>query len=113
VIVRDPYGKQPDDFFFSTNLAMSPEAVASAYAGRWSIGDCNRNVSSSWAARTPSAGWEAAGACRRPLHVALLGCLAMVSRPPRRDSALAASAVVCRKRTPSFADALAALRRAL
>jgi hypothetical protein len=44
VVVRDPDGKQPDDFFFSTSLAMLPGVVAAGYAGRWSIEDTNRNV---------------------------------------------------------------------
>lgn len=44
VIVRDPARKQPDDYFFTTDLAATPEWVAEHYAGRWSIEDTFRNV---------------------------------------------------------------------
>lgn len=37
VIVRDPDGKEKDDFFFTTDLAASGAHVAEAFAGRWGI----------------------------------------------------------------------------
>lgn len=37
VIVRDPEHKEPDDFFFTTDLEMSAAEVLSVYAGRWGI----------------------------------------------------------------------------
>lgn len=37
VIVRDPNGIEPEDFFFSTDLTATGAALASRYAGRWSI----------------------------------------------------------------------------
>ncbi|MGH2696312.1 MAG: IS701 family transposase, partial [Actinomycetota bacterium] len=37
VIVRDPDGNEPDDFFFTTDLSATGAEVASRYAGRWSI----------------------------------------------------------------------------
>ncbi len=39
VISRDPLGKERDDFFFTTNLSLSPEEVVYCYSGRWSIED--------------------------------------------------------------------------
>ena len=44
VIVRDPKGKEPDDFFFTTELAAAGKAVAEGYCGRWSIEDTFRNT---------------------------------------------------------------------
>jgi|TARA_B100000315_G_scaffold91329_1_gene83944 hypothetical protein len=44
VIVRDPEGKEPDDFFFTTDIQAPPEQVASDYAARWSIEDTFRDV---------------------------------------------------------------------
>jgi len=44
VIVRDPTGKQHDDFFFTTDLEASAPAVVEHYAGRWSIEDTFRSV---------------------------------------------------------------------
>jgi hypothetical protein len=37
VIVRDPDGKEKDDFFFTTDLAASPAHVAEVFASRWGI----------------------------------------------------------------------------
>lgn len=114
VIVRDPDGKQPDDFFFSTDLAMAPETVASTYAGRWSIEDANRNVKQHLGGEDPQcrvgAGPERAAALSLWLYsavwlsyVACHGATAPWQPRPWYPA----------KRTPSFADALAALRRAL
>ena len=114
VIVRDPDGKQADDFFFSTNLAMAPEAVASAYASRWSIEDTNRNAKQFLGAEDPQC-WAKDG----PLRAAALSLWTY--------SAVWLWYLACHeglpiwktrpwypaKRTPSFADAQATLRRAL
>jgi len=37
VLVRDPKGRRKDDCFFSTDPAMTPEAIIEAYARRWSL----------------------------------------------------------------------------
>ena len=37
VIVRDPEGKKEDEFFFTTELTMSAQAIVYCYTGRWSI----------------------------------------------------------------------------
>ena len=37
VCVRDPNGEHDDEFFFSTDLTMSPEEIILYYTGRWSI----------------------------------------------------------------------------
>jgi hypothetical protein len=44
VIVRDPDGIEPDDFFFTTDLAATGAEVASRYTGRWSIEVTFRDV---------------------------------------------------------------------
>jgi len=44
VIVRDPKGRQPDDFFFTKDLSASAAEVASKYADRWTIEDTNKWV---------------------------------------------------------------------
>jgi hypothetical protein len=70
VIVRDLDGQQSDDFFFRTDLAMSPETVASDYAGLWSIEETNRNVKQFLGRRGPPVlGQQGPGACRGPLPV--------------------------------------------
>ncbi|MEW6620382.1 MAG: transposase [bacterium] len=37
LIVRDPEGKHPDAFFFTTLLSLSPSMILELIAGRWSI----------------------------------------------------------------------------
>ena len=37
VVVRDPDGVQPDDYFVTTDIAAEPGFIACHYAGRWSI----------------------------------------------------------------------------
>jgi hypothetical protein len=44
VIVRDPQGVQPDDYFFTTDLDATPADVVHQYAGRWSIEETFRNT---------------------------------------------------------------------
>ena len=44
VITRDPGGKRPDDFFVTTNLKMKPEQVIGGFSGRWSIEDTFKNT---------------------------------------------------------------------
>ena len=55
VVVRDPAGKEPDDFFFSTDLAMSAAEVVEIYAGRWSRCATGRSSKRS-GAKSPSPG---------------------------------------------------------
>jgi hypothetical protein len=44
VVVRDPAGVEPDDFFFTTDIAMAPADVVSVYAGRWAIEVTYRDI---------------------------------------------------------------------
>jgi len=37
VVVRDPKGRRKDDCFFSTDTALTPEAIIEHYARRWSL----------------------------------------------------------------------------
>ncbi len=114
VVVRDPDGEQPDDFFFSTSLAMLPEVVAAGYAGRWSIEDTNRNVKQFLGGEDPQC-WAGHGPARAAalsmwLYSAVwLWYLACHGTQPTWTVRPWYTA----KHTPSFADALAALRRAL
>jgi hypothetical protein len=39
VISRDPHGKEKDDFFFTTDVSMSPAEVIGYFADRWAIED--------------------------------------------------------------------------
>lgn len=44
VIVRDPHGRQKDDFFFCTDPAASDERVVERAAARWPIEECIRDA---------------------------------------------------------------------
>jgi hypothetical protein len=114
VIVRDPAGAQPDDFFFTTNLDRTPEWVAEHYAGRWSIEDTFRNVKQFLGGQQPQS-WKHQG----PERAAGLS-LWIYSATWLWYLTTQGAAVTWKRRpwypkkaTPSFADALACLRRTL
>lgn len=112
VIVRDPTGHQHDDFFVTSDTDLAPAQVAGLYADRWAIEDTNRNLKQFLGIQHPQS-WIGDGPER---VVSLAGWLYSAvwhwyladhaSRPTWPDRPWYTS-----KRTPSFADALAALRR--
>ena len=114
VIVRDPAGREHDDFFFTTDIHADPGAVVSDYAGRWSIEVTFRDAKQILGAEQPQS-WRRQGPERTVtlafwLHSAVwLWYITVrgdkISWPLRPW--------YTRKRSPSFADALAALRSAL
>ncbi len=114
VVVADPAQREHDDLLLCTDLAILPELVASLYYGRWSIEDTFRNTKQLLGGEEPQC-WKAQG----PERAAALSfwtysavwCWYLAShgaRPTWRTRPWYPG-----KRTPSFADALAALRRAL
>jgi hypothetical protein len=114
VIVRDPLGTQPDDFFFTTDLKTGPAAVASQYSGRWSIEDTFRSTKQTLGGEDPQtwkhAGPERAAALSFWIYAAVwLWYLEVYGTKPSWPTV----PWYPQKCTPSFADALAALRRAL
>jgi hypothetical protein len=114
VVVRDPSGKQPPDFFFSTDLDMLAQEVAGLYADRWSIEDTFKNTKHLLGGQEPQSwshhGPERAAALSLWLYslVALWHLVCHGNRPTWIPRPWYTSKV-----TPSFADALATLRRAL
>lgn len=114
VISRDPEGHEEDDLFFTTDLNAAPSSVVGDYAGRWSIEDTFRNVKQSLGAENPQC-WKGPGPERAAafsfwiysavwlwyLETQKMRC-SWIPRPWYPQ-----------KTTPSFADALACLRRAL
>ena len=114
VIVRDPVGKQDDDFFFTTDLEATGTQVASQYAGRWSIEDTNRNVKQFLGGEDPQS-WKDQG----PERAAALSCwiysVVWLWYLTTHGTKITWPSLpwYSAKTRPSFADALAALRRAL
>lgn len=114
VIMRDPQGIEPDDYFFSTDLTMNAEEVISVYAGRWAIEVCHRDVKQLVGGEQPQSwkhkGPERAAALAFWLHAAVwLTYLAASGNQPTMTS----PDWYPKKATPSFADAMAEVRRAL
>lgn len=114
VVVRDPAGVEPDDFFFTTDLDMSPAEVLYVYTGRWAIEVTYRDVKQLVGGEQPQT-WKGCGP-ERAAHLAFwlhgavwLWYLADTGTTPRVNSQPWYPA----KRTPSFADAIAELRRVL
>ena len=114
VIVRDPNGVEPDDFFITTDLEASGADTASRYAGRWSIEVCFRDVKQDLGGENPQS-WKRKGperaACLSLWLHAMTWCWYLTEHP-------AGDTWIPRpwyphKATPSFLDALAALRRTL
>jgi len=114
VIVRDPTGLEPDDFFFSNDLTATPAAIASRYAGRWSIEVTFRDTKQDLGGQNPQS-WKRQGPERA-------ACLALwlhgmtwfwyLEQHPQGGTWIPRPWYP-RKTTPSFLDALAALRRSL
>jgi hypothetical protein len=60
VLSRDPDGVEQDDFFFTTDVSRTPEAVISVFADRWAIEDTFRAVKQSLGAEEPQT-WQGQG----------------------------------------------------
>ncbi len=114
VIVRDPAGVEPDDFFVTTDLTASGGDTASRYAGRWSIEVCFRDVKQDLGGEDPQSwkrkGPERAACLSRWMH-GLTWCWYLDTHPTGRT--WIPRPWYTHKATPSFLDALAALRRVL
>ncbi|HEX5267670.1 MAG TPA: transposase [Acidimicrobiales bacterium] len=115
VVVRDPDGKEPDDYFFTTELRMAPGRVASIYASRWAIEVTNRDAKQVVGAHEPQSwadqGPARAGALGLWLHGAVW--LTYLTATGTREPKMTERDWYPGKATPSFADAMAEVRRAL
>lgn len=114
LIVRDPTGKQKDDFFFTTDLDAVPAAAISQYAGRWSIEDTNRNVKQFLGGEEPQV-WKGPGPERAAALSFWLSSIVWLwyLTTQGKNPVLTVLPWFPKKCHPSFADALAALRRVL
>jgi hypothetical protein len=114
VIVRDPTGVQPDDFFITTDTTASDADIASRYAGRWSIEITFRDTKQHLGGEQPQswrgAGPERAAALSLWLHTPIW-CWYLTSYGTRRS--WIPRPWYPGKRHASFLDALGALRKAL
>jgi len=114
VISRDPEGHEEDDFLFTTDLNATSESVVSDYAGRWSIEDTFRNVKQYLGGEDPQC-WKGPGPERAAAFsfwiYSAVWLWHLETQKARRS--WIPLPWYPQKATPSFADALACLRRAL
>ena len=114
VICRDPEGKEPDDFYFTTDLTATATQVIEQYAGRWSIEDTFRNVKQYLGGQDPQL-WKGRGPERASAFALWMYAITWAWYLDTQPSAthLPLRPWYRQKTNPSFADALAALRRSL
>jgi len=114
VISRDPTGKERDDFFFSTDLSLTPAQVIGGFAGRWSIEDTFKNTKQFLGGQEPQT-WKGRGPERAAMLSLWLGSAVwlwyLCQKGPARK--FARVPWYPQKEHPSFQDALACLRRHL
>ena len=114
VIVRDPDGVEPDDYFFTTDLHAAAVDVIARYADRWAIEVCFRDTKQDLGRQNPQSwkrkGPERAAALSLWLHAATW-CWYLDTHPAGQT--WTPRPWYSAKSTPSFLDALAALRRVL
>jgi len=114
VISRDPAHKEKDDFFVTTDLTLTPQQVIEGFAGRWSIEDTFKNTKQILGGQQPQSfkrqGPERAAAMSFWLYSTVW---LWYLENKRFWKMLPRLAWYHQKRSPSFADALACLRRQL
>jgi len=114
VISRDPQGLEKDDFLFTTDLALDPPAAISEFANRWPVEDTFRNLKQFLGVEEPQS-WKG----QAPEKVAAFGYLlygviwAWYIDHAYSSTPLPSTPWYASKSTPSFKDALAALRSQL
>ena len=115
VISRDPDGIEHDDFFFATDVDDAAEAVISQYSGRWSIEDTFRNTKQFMGGQDPQT-WKINGPERAAAFSFIAYSLTwtwFIQAKKYKNICWPSLTWYRSKSTPSFQDALAALRSVL
>lgn len=114
VISRDPAGKEKDDFFFTTDVKMTAREVLECYNDRWAIEDTFKNTKQLLGGQHPQTfkgkGPERAAGLSFWLY-SMIWLWYLRQKPTERYFLV--QPWYNQKVVPSFADALACLRRAL
>jgi hypothetical protein len=114
VISRDPARKEKDDFFFTTDVSLTPAEVIGGFAGRWSIEDTFKNTKQSLGSEEPQT-WKAKGPERAAVISLWLYSVvwAWYLRYGYQKNSIPIMPWYATKTHPSFYDALTTLRRVL
>jgi hypothetical protein len=114
VISRDPAGKEKDDFFITTDVTMSPDEVIGCYADRWAIEDTFKNTKQYLGGQEPQTfkgkGPERAAGLSLLLY-SMVWLWYLLQKGDKRYFIVHPWNPL--KSMPSFADAIACLRREL
>jgi hypothetical protein len=114
VISRDPHRKEKDDFFFTTDLNMTAQEVLECYNDRWAIEDTFKNTKQLLGGQEPQTfkgqGPERAAGLSLWLY-SVVWLWYLGQKPASRYFMV--QPWYGQKATPSFADAMACLRRQL
>lgn len=114
VISRDPQGKEKDDFFFTTDVTMSPAEVIGCYGDRWAIEDTFKNTKQFLGGQHPQTfkgqGPERAAGLSLWLY-SIVWLWYLLQKSNKRSFVVQPWNPL--KASPSFADALSCLRREL
>jgi hypothetical protein len=114
VISRDPTGQERDDFFFSTDRSLDPAQVIAGFAGRWSVEDTFKNTKQFIRGEELQT-WKGQGPERAAMVSLWLSSVVWLRYLSQkgRSRKIIAPPWYPKKVHPSFADALASLRRQL
>ena len=116
VLVRDPNGRQEDDFFFCTDAAVPDEQIVQRYYDRWGVEECILESKQQMGFET-TRGWCSKTVNHQaPLAMVLVTLVkAWYARCALREPSLLPEGVPWNpsKTRPSFLDMLSALRRVL
>jgi hypothetical protein len=114
VICRDHEAKEEDDFLFTTDLDATAREVIERYGARWSIEDTFKNTKQLLGGQEPQL-WKPLGPERAAAFSLWLYSMIWLHYIKRRGTKPTWIRVPWypKKKTPSFADALASLRRDL
>lgn len=114
VISRDPAGKEKDDFFFTNEVTMTAAEVLECYNDRWAIEDTFKNTKQLLGGQQPQTfkgkGPERAAGLSLWLY-SVVWLWYLKQKPAHRTFRV--QPWYCQKAMPSFADAIACLRRQL
>ena len=114
VASRDPAGRERDDFFFTTDLTMTPGDVVSHYFGRWPVEDTFRCTKQSLGGEEPQT-WKGAGPERAASLAFWMYTMVWVwyLQTQGAKPSLPKLPWYPKKVRPSFVDAMSALRAEL
>jgi hypothetical protein len=116
VIVRDPAGREKDDFFFSTDASVSDAEIVQRYCDRWGVEEAIQEAKQQMGFES-TRGWCSKTVHRQgPLAMVLLTLVkAWYARCAAEEPSLKPQRTPwnATKTRPSFLDMLSALRRVL